>query len=116
CFPHVVNIAVKTGLKELTELPNYQPNIVCDDNGNIIPQSLRDNIQYWKALTCDPVAEAHTLVTACRASGQCRDNFQKAIEDGNAKGGFGDPPQLFHVVGLLKDMETRWSATFLMID
>ncbi|KAJ7442790.1 hypothetical protein B0H11DRAFT_1881689 [Mycena galericulata] len=92
CFPHVVNIAVKTGLKELTELPAYQPDI------------------------CNPIGEAHSLVTACRASGQRREALEKTIEQGNEAGGFGDPPEVLRVVGLLKDVETRWSATFLMVD
>ncbi|KAJ7846832.1 hypothetical protein B0H14DRAFT_2164297, partial [Mycena olivaceomarginata] len=72
CFPHVVNIAVKTGLKELSDLPAYQLDIFLNKNGNIIPQSLRDNVQYWTALRNDPVTQAHSLVTACRASGQRR--------------------------------------------
>ena len=116
CFPHVVNIAVKTGLKELTELPGYQPDIVLDNNGNIIPQSLKDNAAYWKALESDPVAAARSLVTACRASGQRREAFEKTLEAGNKAGGFGTPPEILREVGLLKDVETRWSATFLMID
>ncbi|KAJ7190457.1 hypothetical protein GGX14DRAFT_382146, partial [Mycena pura] len=97
CFPHVVNIAVKTGLKELIELPDYQPDIVLDNNGNMIPQSAR------------------SLVTACRASGQRRDAFENTIKEGNKEGGFGDPREVLRVVGLLK-VETRWSATFLMMD
>ncbi|KAJ7617525.1 hypothetical protein DFH06DRAFT_1012501 [Mycena polygramma] len=116
CFPHVVNIAVKTGLKEVAELPPYHPDVVLDDNGNVIPQSLRDNIAYWRALESDPVAEARSLVTACRASGQRREALEKVIREGNDAGGFGDPAEELRVVGLLKDVETRWSATFLMID
>ncbi|KAJ7894679.1 ribonuclease H-like domain-containing protein [Mycena olivaceomarginata] len=98
CFPHVINLAVKAGLKEVTELPGYEPDI------------------YWDALKLDPVAAARKLVTACRASGQRRDTFEDTIEQGNAAGGFGDPPEILRVVGLLKDVDTRWSATFLMID
>ncbi|KAJ7120735.1 hypothetical protein C8R43DRAFT_1090881 [Mycena crocata] len=117
CFPHVVNIAVKAGLKELTEIPEYQPDIVLDNNDNLIPQSLRDNLQYWLALQCDPVGSARSLVTACRASGQRRENFEKVIKEGNEAGGWGAPePVILRIVGLLKDVETRWSATFLMID
>ncbi|KAJ7244798.1 hypothetical protein B0H12DRAFT_1022182, partial [Mycena haematopus] len=102
CFPHVINIAVKTALKEL--------------NGDEISQSLRDDREYWAALLCDPVVQARSLVTACRASGQRRDNFDQTVREGNESGGFGTPPQPLRVVGLLKDVETRWSATFLMID
>ncbi|KAJ6542330.1 hypothetical protein DFH09DRAFT_928851 [Mycena vulgaris] len=98
CFPRVINLAVKAGLKEVTELPDYEPDI------------------YWDALKLDPVAAARKLVTACRASGQRRDTFEDTIEQGNAAGGFGDPPEILRVVGLLKDVDTRWSATFLMID
>ncbi|KAJ7191879.1 hypothetical protein GGX14DRAFT_380642 [Mycena pura] len=116
CFPHVVNITVKTGLKDLCELPSYAPDIVEDNNCNVIPQSLRDNIEYWRALECDPVAEARALVTACRASGQRREAFKDIIKAGNEAGGFGDPAGPLREVGLLKDVETRWSATFLMID
>ncbi|KAJ6495737.1 hypothetical protein C8R47DRAFT_973665, partial [Mycena vitilis] len=45
-----------------------------------------------------------------------RENFESAIKEGNAAGGFGEPPRPLRVVGLLKDVDTRWSATFLMID
>ncbi|KAF7330238.1 putative AC transposase [Mycena venus] len=117
CFPHVVNIAVKTALKELVDsLPSYHPDVLEDNNGDTIPQALRDDPNYWRALLYDPVAEARTLVTACRASGQRRDNFETTIKEGNAAGGFGEPKENLRVVGLLKDVETRWSATFLMID
>ncbi|KAJ7794573.1 hypothetical protein B0H14DRAFT_2621774 [Mycena olivaceomarginata] len=52
------------------DLPAYQPDIFLNKNGNIIPQSLRDNVQYWTALWNDPVTQARSLVTACRALGQ----------------------------------------------
>jgi hypothetical protein len=67
-------------------------------------------------LKLDPVAAARKLVTACRASDQRRDTFEDTIEQGNAAGGFWDPPEILRVVGLLNDVGTRWSATFLMID
>ncbi|KAJ7433861.1 ribonuclease H-like domain-containing protein [Mycena latifolia] len=103
CFPHVVNIAVKAGLKELTELPAFDPEIVLDEEDMPVPQ-------------LDPVASARKLVTACRASGQRREAFEDVISSGNEAGGWGEPPELLRVVGLLKDVDTRWSATFLMID
>ncbi|KAJ7026472.1 hypothetical protein C8F04DRAFT_1190538 [Mycena alexandri] len=81
CFPHVVNIAVKTGLRELADLPAYGPDVDLDLNGS--------------------------LVTACRACGQRREAFEKVIEEGNASGGWGDPVELLRVVRLLKDVETR---------
>ncbi|KAJ7629923.1 hypothetical protein B0H17DRAFT_1164250 [Mycena rosella] len=59
---------------------------------------------------------AHSIVTACRASGQRRADFEETIEKGNENGGWGEPPELLRVVGLLKDVDTRWSSIFLMID
>ncbi|KAJ6576095.1 hypothetical protein DFH09DRAFT_915101 [Mycena vulgaris] len=114
CFPHVINLAVKAGLKELTELPDYEPGMFEEDIE--IPQALRDDPEYWDALKLDPIGGVRKLVTACRASGQRRDNFETTIEEGNEAGGWGDPPIILRVVGLLKDVETRWSATFLMLD
>ncbi|KAJ7181961.1 hypothetical protein C8R46DRAFT_1313700, partial [Mycena filopes] len=116
CFPHVINLAVKAGLGELTELPDYEPDLLLDNDDNVIPQALIDNVAYWQALKQDPVVSARRLVTACRGSGQRRENLEKTIEVGNESGGWGDPPTILRVVGLLKDVDTRWSATFLMID
>ncbi|KAJ7498432.1 hypothetical protein B0H11DRAFT_1909471 [Mycena galericulata] len=45
-----------------------------------------------------------------------RHNFETIIKEGNATGGFGKSKEDFRVVGLLKDVKTRWSAIFLMID
>ncbi|KAJ7883922.1 hypothetical protein B0H14DRAFT_2260472, partial [Mycena olivaceomarginata] len=56
------------------------------------------------------------LVTACRASDQHRETFGRVIISGDADGGFGDPPKPLRVVGLLRDVDTYWSAIFLMVD
>jgi hypothetical protein len=77
---------------------------------------LKDDVEYWEAVKDDVVASARSLVRACWASGQRRADFESVIEDGNEEGGWGDPPELLRVVGLLKDVDTRWSSTFLMID
>ncbi|KAJ7157079.1 hypothetical protein C8R46DRAFT_873629, partial [Mycena filopes] len=100
CFPHVINIAVQTALKVLSELPNL----------------LAADPDYWAVLQSDVVGLARSLVTACRASGQRRDDFEQVIENGNNSGGWGEPPELLRIVGLLKDVDTRWSSIFLMID
>ncbi|KAJ6463695.1 hypothetical protein C8R47DRAFT_992515, partial [Mycena vitilis] len=114
CFPHVINLAVKAGLKELAELPDYDPATAFDADIPV-PQALQNDLDYWDALKLDPVAAARKLVTACRASGQRREAFIATIEEGN-KTGWGDPAMPLRVVGLLKDVDTRWSATFLMLD
>ncbi|KAJ7790838.1 hypothetical protein B0H14DRAFT_2396133, partial [Mycena olivaceomarginata] len=99
CFPHVINLAVKAGLAALVDLPIYSLDIVLDSGDMPVPEALINN-----------------LVTAARASGQRRENFEATIVAGNEAGGWGDPPKRLRVVGLLKDVETRWSATFLMVD
>ncbi|KAJ6451533.1 hypothetical protein C8R47DRAFT_978182, partial [Mycena vitilis] len=67
------------------------------------------------ALECDPAAEARILVTACRASGQRREAFEKTIKEGHEAGGLGDPAQPLREAILLKDIETRWSVTGALI-
>jgi len=62
------------------------------------------------------VSSARRFVTACRASGQRREEFEKIIRDGNVSGGWGVNNEPLRVVGLLKDVDTRWSSTFSMID
>ncbi|KAJ3924315.1 MAG: hypothetical protein NXY57DRAFT_908147, partial [Lentinula lateritia] len=64
----------------------------------------------------DVIAAARSLVTAVRGSGQRREEFQQIIKDGNTAGGWGNAKELLRVVALLKDVDTRWSSTFLMID
>ena len=60
------------------------------------------------------VAAALNLVTSIRASGQRREDFAIVIAEGNKAGIFG--PEWLREVVLLKDMDVRWSSTFLMID
>jgi hypothetical protein len=113
CFPHVVNIAVKAGLKTLTKLDPSDDDI---DAAHSHTQLLRDNDEYLAVLKEDVVSAARTLVTACRASGQRREDLQNTISEGNEVGGWGDPPQPLRNVALLRDVDTRWSSIFRMID
>lgn len=80
------------------------------------PQELQDDADYRTALEADVVMSARQLVTACRASGQRRDDFARTIRDGNSHGGWGEEAEALRVVTLLRDMEVRWSTSFLMID
>ncbi|KAJ7584888.1 hypothetical protein C8J56DRAFT_789034 [Mycena floridula] len=101
CFPHVINIAVQTALKDLKES---------------VPEALQDDVGYWKALAGDAVGRARTVVSAVRSSGQRRADFHDVIEEHNREGASHDPPEFLRVVTLLREVETRWSSTFLMID
>ncbi|KZT30252.1 hypothetical protein NEOLEDRAFT_1153531 [Neolentinus lepideus HHB14362 ss-1] len=114
CFPHVINIAVKTALKVLSGSTVVLPDELSDmmELPNVVAPDIDDD-EYLEALNGDPVACARSLVTACRASDQCRTDFWKMIQEGNEG-------NLFDVNlpenELLRDVDTRWSLTFLMID
>ncbi|EEB87866.1 hypothetical protein MPER_14604, partial [Moniliophthora perniciosa FA553] len=64
----------------------------------------------------DIIGCTRALVTACRNGDQRRSDFTCIIEEGNKKGGWGEPPVLLRAIQLLRDVVTRWSATFLMVD
>lgn len=115
CFPHVINISVKTGLKYLTDTSIFDPDISPTDPLFEATQALRDDVEYWQTLKNDVVGRARRLVAACRASGQRREDFKSIIVDGNENGSWGDAG-LLRVIVLLRDVDTRWSSTFLMID
>ncbi|KAA1475213.1 hypothetical protein DENSPDRAFT_909366 [Dentipellis sp. KUC8613] len=101
CFPHVVNIAVQTALKMLSKSAP-EPDAMSED-------SPPENI----TLRADPVNKCRTLVANCRKSSQRREDFIATIKEGNDK-------KQWHttlpVNQLLRDVDTRWSSTFLMID
>lgn len=122
CFPHVVNIAVKTGLLHLTQImvfndPEVDYAASPVDTAAVL-QALHDDNEYNKVLKGDVVASARHIVTACRGSGQRREKFREVIKEGNADG-WGrnlDPPHELSVRELLRDVDTRWSTIYRMID
>ncbi|KAL1738946.1 ribonuclease H-like domain-containing protein, partial [Schizophyllum fasciatum] len=116
CFPHVVNIAVKAGIKALDDLGIYDYDPVSKPDGFKMAFELFSDIAYQDALKADVIAKARKLIHAVRASGQRREAFEKTIRVQNELGGWGEPPQLLRVVGLLRDVDTRWSSTLIMID
>lgn len=109
CFPHVINIAVQTALAHLSRPAGNESSIEGVSNGT----SSQETDEYTAALEGDPVATCRRLVNACRASGQRRADFRSVIVDGNAEGEF---HSTLRAVQLLRDVETRWSSTYLMID
>jgi len=96
CFPHIVNIAVKSGLKYLTTLPLFNPDLDfnTDQDTKELSDTFCSDIEYYDALKSDVVSAARWLVTACRASGQHREDLEDTIEEGNNKGGWGELPEL----------------------
>ncbi|PPR04216.1 hypothetical protein CVT24_013300 [Panaeolus cyanescens] len=105
CFPHVINLAVKAVIGALIE-----------------PWALPENasqldIEYHAALKADLVGRVRRFSTFVRSSGQRREAFEQAIKEINEAGGFGEVvKKLMRLVGLLKDMEVRWSANMFMVD
>ncbi|KAI5984036.1 ribonuclease H-like domain-containing protein, partial [Pisolithus albus] len=108
CFPHVVNIACQAFIEEVKK----NPFGTYDEATS--PHS-------WQVGT----SESHgctvrSIVSVCRASGQRRQDLRKVIAEGNSSGRWagklpdgGDKLPLYQ---LLRDCETRWSSTFLMIE
>ncbi|KAF5369673.1 hypothetical protein D9615_010259 [Tricholomella constricta] len=113
CFPHVINIATQTIIKELKENPTQpiQTDLVSLSDsvpntellGHDSPQ------QYVAALVADPVGKTRSLVAACRKSGQRRSDLSTVIKNGNNDGSW-----TLRILQLLRDCETRWSSTHLM--
>lgn len=114
CFPHVINLCVKAGIRQLTELPFEDTPIPQEDSDEFINDLEEETSRYSSILADDVVAAARHLVTAIRASGQRREDFAMVIAEGNKAGVFG--LEGLREVVLLKDMDVRWSSTFLMID
>ncbi len=146
CFPHVINIAVKHGLSALTDLEDTDADLPQGTSTTAVAEDLtdaaesipgvylylppvdrttdallntalqsEDNELYATALEDDPIKAARQLVATCRASSQRRDAFTDAIIEGNRTGAFGEGV-VIPILQLLRDVDTRWSSTFLMID
>lgn len=120
CFPHVVNIAVQTALRTLsassaeTSLDAEDP----ENQGYNVPPLDVSHIAdsgYAQALSRDPIQLLRSLINDCRASSQRREDFLATIDEGNRSHAWADGKEL-PVAELLRDMEVRWSSTYLMID
>ncbi|THH30687.1 hypothetical protein EUX98_g3511 [Antrodiella citrinella] len=125
CFPHVINLAVQAALAKLTEVEplstfTFDTAALDDDDTVEDPPiatgtrtALEADPSYHAALLRDPVTLVRKLVSSCRVSRLRRDDFHDTILKGNADGSF---QQKLRPVQLLRDMEVRWSSTYLMID
>ncbi|KAI0058626.1 hypothetical protein BV25DRAFT_1810362, partial [Artomyces pyxidatus] len=84
--------------------------------GNRIRYFFEDpgNQGYIAALNTDPIKAARELVNACRASGLRKHDFLLAISEGNKLDKFSGVQ--LRRAQLLRDVDTRWSSTYLMID
>ncbi|KAF7974202.1 hypothetical protein HWV62_13164 [Athelia sp. TMB] len=108
CFPHVKNVGLTDGISELT-----------GEKLAIQAKTNPDDSDWWKALAEDPIAKCCKLMANCRASGQHRKDFDRTIIEGNTDGVFRDRngnPIKLDQLQLLRDVDTRWSSIYLMID
>lgn len=127
CFPHVINLAVQAIYATLKDPSNADLQYPLGNIPELTQEALEamhlpDGVtieEYRTALTADIIGTARKLVTACRASGQRREDFELTIREGNESGSWTDSegnPLSLPVLQLLRDCETRWSSTFLMLD
>lgn len=74
---------------------------------------------YLEALTSDVLGVARKLIAACRISGKRREEFVDTIIKGNTNEAWVDDNGNLisrKTLELLRDCETRWSSTHLMVD
>jgi hypothetical protein len=106
---------VKAGLARLTQLNIFEDNEIDTDISILI-----SNPTYVQLLQDDTIKRARQLVHFIRDSGQRREDFIAVIKKGNEDGSWGKDSEgkniELRVVGLLKDIDTRWSSTFFMVD
>ncbi|THH14369.1 hypothetical protein EUX98_g9621 [Antrodiella citrinella] len=138
CFPHVLNIAVQAALKAITKAPpaivekdtgddsDYDPEDF-DENTPELASSLtstvtaasnsalQDDLEYAEALLRDPIVRARKLVTKCRSSYGRRYGLREIIQEGNKNKSFQGGRKI-ETFELLRDVDTRWSSLFFMID
>ena len=134
CFPHVINIAVKSGLSLLTKMPKkkktkdsertgWESEDKDDDEGSTADGCGREFSSDWlynAALEADPIAHCRKLVSNCCASGQRREDLQATITDANKARLFGKDDKGISIqlpsLQLLRDVDTRWSSIYLMLE
>lgn len=126
CFPHVVNIAAQTAIKVMSKSAPDPGKMVLGDDfevTSVTPLSLEFELNYDSAydaaLEGDIVARVRDVVHTCRASSLRREHFVRIIKQGNKEGTWKDAegkPVTLDVLQLLRDVDTRWSSTYLMIE
>ena len=62
CFPHVINLCVKAGIRQLTELPFEDTPIPQEDFDEFINDLEEETSRYSSILVDDVVAAARHLV------------------------------------------------------
>ncbi|KAJ2913342.1 hypothetical protein MD484_g7075, partial [Candolleomyces efflorescens] len=115
CFPHIVNLCVKAGLRELTRVGAEELPDVTEGSDTFV-EALQTDLAFntGNSASEDVVNLARRLANALRASGQRLDDLSSIIQEGWEKGWWTPEEVPDHVP--LRDMDVRWSSTFLMVD
>ena len=135
CFPHVINIAVKSGLALLMKIPKVKKIMENetqstgwetenkDEDGTPIVScgdGFSADWMYNQALEADPIVWCWKLIANCWASGQCHENLQATILDASGASLFGRNDEGADIelpsLQLLRDVDTQWSSIFLMVE
>ncbi|KAF5383852.1 hypothetical protein D9615_003798 [Tricholomella constricta] len=110
CFPHIINLACQAILEALKQTPALGLFLATESATK----------SYLQSLEADLIGTCRSVVAACRASGQRRQELRRIICEGNEKdtwrGELPNDEKHLKVLQLLRDCETRWSSTYLMID
>lgn len=127
CFPHVINLAVQAIYAALKDGKGLADQYLLGHIDSISKAALermdfpegvtRDD--YLCALKEDVLGTARKLVATCRISGKRREEFADTILEGNQNETWMDSDGNLvsvKVLQLLRDCETRWSSTHLMVD
>ncbi|KAJ6610156.1 ribonuclease H-like domain-containing protein, partial [Mycena sp. CBHHK59/15] len=100
CFPHIVNLACQAVLGAITDM-----DFVAPEAADFVPRPADAAPTFMDTVQCDPVATVRTTVRVIRASSLCRQYFSDILKALQQKD-----------LQLLRDVDTRWSSTLLMID
>ena len=116
CFPHVIQICCDHMMDSITNVPLAD---TAAEFVALVPSVDPDKQTFEEAVSQDPIALGHAVVLSIWASGQCCQNFEETIKDGNSKHWFSvDDKREFVVVPflqLLRDVKTRWDSVYGMI-
>ncbi|KAL1743648.1 hypothetical protein HDZ31DRAFT_40458 [Schizophyllum fasciatum] len=113
CFPHVVNIGAQAGV-EILKKPT-----LCLEFGVQLPAELLADAPYYRALEEDVIGGLRRIANWIRVSEGRRKDLKAIIHDGNAAGRWLTParePETIPPLAVLRDVDTRWSSIFLMVD
>ncbi|KAF7328561.1 HAT family dimerization domain-containing protein [Mycena venus] len=100
CFPHIVNLACKAILGAITNM-----DFAASGAADFVPGPAAPPRTILDAIAHDPVATVRTSVRVIRAFSLRRQYFSEVLKALQMKD-----------LQLLRDVDTRWSSTLIMID